>query len=312
MGRKRKLDATMIPVDQVDQDTTDQAGKPGMGGMWGGTAMNMLRQRLEDTRATLSDGILNGTVSIELLPGQIEDPTGSDRQNGWENSEDFKALVANIKRRGQTQPIRVRPKDPNWRPSQDHPLETADAFIIQSGRRRLAACQALNRKVTALIATVEGEAALADLEERFHENTMRKNLSGFEELLSVGLIADALGDLSQQAIAERLAVSQNDVSLGRACVEMHDQIVAQVDIQNTPKRAYREIIPRLRGGDTAQKPRPRETHVARTAKAQSGAIKVVVKEGAGGALAVTLKGAQVDADWLAQAVANLVAQQGAT
>ena len=301
MARKRKLNATVIEEEQ----TPPEASAPGMGGMWGGTAMNMLRQRLDDTRATLSDGILNGTVAIELNPDQVDDPTGSDRQDGWQDEPEFKALVENIARRGQTQAIRVRPVNPAWQPDPDAPLETEQRFIIQSGRRRLAACQKLGRTVMAVIATVEGEAALADLEERFHENTMRKNLSGFEELLSVGLIADALGDLSQQEIAARLSVSQNDVSLGRACVELHDTIVANVDIANTPKRAFREIIPKLRGAT----PKPASKAPALTIKAAQGAVNVAVKSGVGGALTLTLKGADVDAEWLAEAVADLVAKK---
>ncbi len=301
MARKRRLDATTIPLE----DEIGEVGKPGMGGMWGGTAMNMLRQRLEDTRASIIDGVLNGTVAIELLPAQVEDSTGSDRQVGWEDDPEFQALMDNISRRGQTQAIRVRPVDPSWEPDRDHPLDTADKFIIQSGRRRLAACQILNRKVVAVIATVEGEAALADLEERFHENTMRKNLSGFEELLSIGLIGDALGDLSQQEIAQRLSVSQNDVSLGRSCVELHDRIVAEVDIQNTPKRAFREIIPRLRGGVVEKLKAP----AAKVTKASQGPVQVLVKEGPSGALSLTLKGADVTAEWLAKAVANMVAEK---
>ncbi len=302
MARKRKLDATTIPLEDDQADT----GKPGMGGMWGGTAMNMLRQRLEDTRTTINDGILNGTVAIELMPSQIDDPAGSDRQTGWERDPEFEALVDNISRRGQTQAIRVRPVDPAWQPDRDTPLETTDRFIIQSGRRRLAACQKLGRKVVAVLSTAEGDAALADLEERFHENTMRKNLSGFEELLSIGLIADALGDLSQQEIAQRLSVSQNDVSLGRACVELHDRITAEVDIANTPKRAYREIIPKLRGKKAPQTPKAPPAQVA---KAEAGAVKVAVKRSPNGDLSLTLKGGGVEADWLAQAVATLVADK---
>jgi ParB/RepB/Spo0J family partition protein len=277
-----------------------------MGGMWGGTAMNMLRQRLEDTRASIRDGILNGTVAIALDPGQIDDPSGSDRQPGWEDEPEFKALVENIARRGQTQAIRVRPVDPNWTPDPDTPLETADRFIIQSGRRRLAASAKLGQNVVAVIATVEGQAALADLEERFHENTMRKNLSGFEELLSVGLIADALGDLSQQEIAERLSVSQNDVSLGRACVELHDRIVAEVDITATPKRAFREIIPRLRGGTIEKPVRP----VPDVIRAEKGAVKVAVKPSGARAFSVKIAaGADVNADWLAKSLVKLIADK---
>ena len=36
------------------------------------------------------------------------------------------------------------------------------------------------------------------------------------------------------------------VSLGLSCAEMHGEIVLAVDIANTPKRAYRQIIPALR------------------------------------------------------------------
>lgn len=302
MARKRKLDATAAPLD----DEGSEAGKPGMGGMWGGTAMNMLRQRLEDTRATLTDGILNGTVAIELSPDQIDDPAGSDRLEGWQDDPEFDALVNNIRRRGQTQAIRVRPADPEWQPNPDHPLDTADRFVIQSGRRRLAACRRLNRKVVAVLSTQEGAAALADLEERFHENTMRQNLSGFEELLSIGLIADALGDLSQQEIAERLSVSQNDVSLGRACVELHDRIVAEVDIKDTPKRAFREIIPRLRGKVDSTKLKAPKPQVIR---AERGPVTVSVRPGRKGEMSLTLKGGDVDPDWLAQRVAELVAHK---
>jgi ParB/RepB/Spo0J family partition protein len=302
MARKRKLDATTIPQEAEDAE----AGKPGMGGMWGGTAMNMLRQRLEDTRATITDGILNGTVAIELSREQVDDPAGSDRQAGWEDDPEFQALMENIARRGQTQAIRVRPASLGWKPDPDHPLKTEDRFVIQSGRRRLAACQKLGVKVTAVIATVEGDAALADLEERFHENTMRKNLSGFEELLSVGLIADALSDLSQQEIAQRLSVSQNDVSLGRACVELHDRIIAEVDIADTPKRAFREIIPRLRGA-VLEKPKAKVPEVTR---AEKGAVKVAVKSGRSGAFTVTIEpGKDINADWLAKSLVKLIADK---
>ena len=301
MARKRKLDATPIPLKYEIGDE----GKLGMGGVWGGTAMNMLRQRLNDTRATIIDGMMNSTVSIELLSAKIDDLSGSDCQVGWEDDPEFQALVDNIAQRGQTQAIRVRPANPACEHDCHHPLDTADKFIIQSGRCRLATCRLLDRKVVAVIATVEGEAALADLEERFHENTMRKNLSRFEELLSVGLIADALGDLSQQEIAQRLSVSQNDVSLGRSSVELHDRIVAEVDIRNTPKRAFHEIIPHLRGG-VVEKPKKTAEKVS---KATQGPVHISVKAGASGALSLTLKGVDVDPDWLAKSMAELVAKK---
>ena len=310
MARKRKLDGTVAApsADPVaDQPESDQAKGPAMGGMWGGTATNMLKQRLTDTRASIAKGVMAGTVALELHPDQVVDEAGSDRLSDWRSEPEFRALVDNIGRRGQVQPIRVRPKDPRWKPHPDDPLHSGDTFVIQSGRRRLAACRELGMPVKAVISTESGDRALADLEERFHENTMRKNLSGFEELLSVGLIAEALGDLTQEEISERLSVSQADVSLGRACVDLHDRILAEVDIANTPKRAFRTIIPQLRKG-RAEKPRPASE--AAVARAERQGLKVNVTPGKTG-LSVTIRtGRAVDPAWLAERLADLIEKEG--
>lgn len=161
----------------------------------------------------------------------------------------FQQLVANIKRRGQTQPIRVRPSGDEWTPNDDNPLKTKDSFEIQSGRRRLEACRVLGQPVRAIIATKEADALQADLEERFHENTMRRALNGFEELLSIGALATGLQNLTQVEIAERLGVPQGDVSLGLACLEHRDAIIAEVDVAATPKRQYRSILPKIKRGE---------------------------------------------------------------
>ncbi|WP_424929862.1 ParB/RepB/Spo0J family partition protein [Amaricoccus tamworthensis] len=246
MARKRKLDAT-IPEEE---ETVEEAREPrqGMGGMWAGSAMNMLRQRIEDANDSLHRGILNGTVAIELDPDQIEDSVGSDRMTDWREDESFAHLVANIKRRGQTQPIRVRPKSKDWEPDQANPLVSNDKFNIQSGRRRLEACRELGRKVLAIVSTEEGDAIQADLEERFLENTMRKDLNGFEELISIGALAKGMKDLTQMEIADRLGIPQGDVSLGLGCLEFRNEILDQVDIAKAPKRYYRSILPKLKRG----------------------------------------------------------------
>jgi ParB-like chromosome segregation protein Spo0J len=121
--------------------------------------------------------------------------------------------------------------------------------MIQSGRRRLEACRALGLPVLAIVSTAEGDQGLADLEERFHENTMRRDLNGFEELISIGLLAESLRELTQSEIADRLSVSQGDVSLGLACLEYREIILDQVDITTTPKRSYRAILPKLKRGE---------------------------------------------------------------
>lgn len=249
MARKRKLNATTEEQALTPTTETDKGPKPQLGGMWGGSAMNMMKQRIEDANGSLLDGIKGGMVAIALDPAQVTDSVGTDRLTDWEKDEDFQQLVANIKRRGQMQPIRVRPENANWMPDASNPMETKDKFIIQSGRRRLEACRALGITVNAIIALPEADQMQADLEERFHENTMRRDLNGFEELVSIGVLAQGLRDMSQQDIATRLGVPQGDVSLGLACVEHRRVILEQVDIATTPKRAYRAMIPKLKRGE---------------------------------------------------------------
>jgi ParB family chromosome partitioning protein len=253
MAKKRKLDAGLPPLDDaVLQDVP----KPAMGGMWAGSAMNLLKQRIEETHGSLVSGILNGTVALPLDVTQINDPAGSDRVGDWLSDEAFEALKANIARRGQTQPIRVRPVDPDWRPNEESPLQTDSAFVVQSGRRRIEACRQLGLPVLAILSTDQGDAALADLEERFHENTMRKDLNGFEELLSIGLLAESLSDLTQEEVAARLSVPQGDVSLGLACVSLREKIMVEIDVETAPKRAYRTIVPKLKRGSKPNKKHP--------------------------------------------------------
>lgn len=249
MARKRKLDAS-IPDESLNRPVdTENEPKSKMGGMWAGSAMNMLKQRIDDAHGSLQAGILGGTVALELSAEQIEDSVGSDRVTDWEADEDFQLLVANIKRRGQTQPIRVRPANVDWRPNDDNPLETKDKFYIQSGRRRLQAAKTLGRPVLAVVSTDAGDAMQADLEERFHENTMRRDLNGFEELISIGALALGLPDLTQVEVAERLGVPQGDVSLGLACLEYREDILEQMDVSTAPKRSYRAVIPKLKRGE---------------------------------------------------------------
>ncbi len=301
MARKRKLNAAgAVPLVEEPQEAN-----PAMGGMWGGTALNMLKQRLSETRENVAQGVINGTLALELEPDQILDQAGTDRLGDWQKDPEFRALVDNIKRRGQVQPIRVRPLKEGWMPQADDPLQSADTFIIQSGRRRLAACKELGLNVKAVLSTDDGNRALADLEERFHENTMRKNLSGFEELLSIGLIADALGDLTQAEIAGRLGVAQGDVSLGRSCVELHDQILQSVDVASTPKRDFRSIIPKLKGktkGEESVKPAPKIKPVEVIRED----LKVTVKPAAKGLLVSVKTSQDVDQEWLANEIAALL------
>ncbi|WP_295316032.1 ParB N-terminal domain-containing protein [Roseobacter sp.] len=295
MARKRKLNAAVEEETQTPAEAIEDR-KGGMGGMWAGSAMNMLKQRIEEAHGSLKNGVMAGTVALELDPGQITDEVGSDRQTGWQQDEDFDRLVANIERRGQTQPVRVRPAKTGWEADPQKPLETSDIFVLQSGRRRVEACRKLGRKVLAIVATEEGDRTLADLEERFHENTMRRDLTGFEELLSIGLLAQSLQEMTQSEIAERLGTAQGDVSLGLACLELRETIEEQVDIATTPKRQYRSIIPKLKRGERLKPLLPAVLTGDTPQRFDVRGIPMTARKGEGG-YAIRMKNAKVaDAD----------------
>ncbi|WP_282026276.1 ParB N-terminal domain-containing protein [Limimaricola cinnabarinus] len=271
--RKRKLNARPLPSDEVEERraTAPTANAVPLGGQWGGAIkgqMAVTRRELDAARERLTavrEGVLRGVIALEIETDAIVDEVGTDRIGDWTGDADFDALVRNIRERGQTQPIRVRPEDSTWRPAEADPLavDKAARFVLQSGRRRLAACRKLGLPVRALIATDisqslgQGAAqlkaaggsveALADLEERFAENTMRQALSPIEQLLSVGEIAALLPEMSQRAIASRLNVPQATVSIGLTCFRNRDELLRRAPADAT-HRDLRILAPTLGQG----------------------------------------------------------------
>ncbi|WP_341213715.1 ParB N-terminal domain-containing protein [uncultured Limimaricola sp.] len=180
--------------------------------------------------------VMDGRVSVVMNTSQIEDTLGSDRKGNWVEDSEFRLLKENIAARGQTQPIRVRPMNPDWRPNQKNPtvIDGAAQFLLLSGRRRLRALQELGvDEVQAIIApdmksALDGheDLTISDLEERYSENAIRQDLTPFERILSIGQIAVRLKheeDATQAHIAERLGVAQPLVSVGVKCAQNADK-----------------------------------------------------------------------------------------
>jgi ParB/RepB/Spo0J family partition protein len=184
---------------------------------------------------------------------RIEDEIGSDRlapRQGAE-TESLDALIANIRDRGLRTPLRVRPRDPGWRPDPDHPRNTGDQlFVLQSGRRRLAACRELGIDPVAFLSFVAPDAQrLDDLQERFFENATRKNLSTVEKLYSIGLIARETPGITQAQIADFIGTSVAQVSRGLAVVTHFGRLKAELDLNGVTRDEIDAALKRIRDED---------------------------------------------------------------
>ncbi len=235
-----------VSVDKVPDMTPGRAG-----GLLGHAMESSNKIALREIREDVAGAILRGAVSLEIPTGQVDEnaEVGSDRVGDWKADPDLETLVHNIKERGQLQPIRVRPVDSSWRPNNidAFKIDPSDRFVIQSGRRRLEACKTLGIPVLAHLVIDIKDLDLADLEERYFENTMRKDLSGFERLLSIGALARKLDGMTQQEIAKRLGVSQPYVSGGINVVENEGLIEKKIDTQTASIRDILALLPDIKG-----------------------------------------------------------------
>ncbi len=252
---KKKL--TMKKIDELEQRPAEVKASemttltPGRaGGLLGHAMESSTKIALREIREDVAGAILRGGVSLEIPTDQIDEnpEVGSDRIGDWKDDPDLEILIHNIRERGQLQPIRVRPTDSCWRPNKidAFKIDPADRFVIQSGRRRLEACKRLGITVLAHLVVDLENLDLADLEERYFENTMRKDLSGFERLLSVGSLAKKLDGMSQQEIAKRLGVSQPYVSGGIKVAENEELIEKRIDTKTASIRDILAFLPDLK------------------------------------------------------------------
>lgn len=241
--------------------TREERGSGLAGGNWSRLAWTDMEARLHETREALDraheahlEGLLSGRVPLSIPVSQITDAVGTDREEDPTSGAEFDALVDNIRRRGLRTPIRVRPEDPDWRPDPETPEEVGAArFVLQSGRRRLEACRRLERPVLAFLSFPEAGAVedptLDDLQERYFENTLRQDLTTFERLSSVGLIAERMPDMTQEQVAEILGVNPANVSRGRAVLAYGDRLRADLDLSRATRREIDVALKRYRAED---------------------------------------------------------------
>lgn len=260
MSKKRLGASRRPPLRERSEKKPSHDDKPARG-QYSRTRDQLTQGRL----SALSDGIMDGLIAVELQPDQIDDIVSTDRiSTDWQFDDDFVLLKHDINRRGLRQPIRVRPLDSDWKPLATNPLQIEGKFALQSGRRRLEAIHQLNKaaraeegndsdliKIQAFI-TIDIEGGnLSDIEERFLENTVRKDLTAFEHLVSVGVLAEHLMStqgMKQSEVAKHLGVSQPSVSLGADVLRFQELIMEHVDTAKAPVGHYRTLVPKLKKG----------------------------------------------------------------
>ncbi|MEP0155218.1 ParB N-terminal domain-containing protein [Pseudophaeobacter sp.] len=216
-----------------------------------------MREEIDAARASIEQRFRDGELLLRLSPDQVTDEIGSDRLLERGTDEQFNDLCASIEARGQNLPIRIRPATADWHPDAAGRAKPADRFYMIAGRRRLAACKLLGIDVLAIVTAVTG--GIDDLIERFEENTNRADLTGFERYQSIGQIALALPDKSQQAIADLIRVNRADVSIGVSVYELRNELVEFTDgaVKKLPMVKIRPLVKQVK--DWLQAGRKTET-----------------------------------------------------
>lgn len=238
------------------------------GGNWSRMAIEEMEIRLREARGDLAtahevqyQGILEGRIPIAIPVDQIVDEVGTDRITSSKDGEDgdsFASLKENIKARGLRVPIRVRPQNTAWRPDPSFPRKVdGEVFVLQSGRRRLAACRDLGIKPMAFLSFYDDteETRLSDLHERFFENVLRKNLTASEKLYSIGLITQEMPSLPQSELAKILGVAQASISRGMAVLQFYDRLSKDLDLATASIAEIEGKIKLYRVDQKSQTPR---------------------------------------------------------
>ncbi len=286
-----------------------------------------LNQSIQKSREERLDAILNSRLPLEIDPSIIVDEVSSDRmlENGPEDR--FKTLVEDIRGSEQRQPIRVRIKYEEEVEDDVHAFLLGETdvvpdglcFIIQSGRRRRAACIELKRKVRAFVSadTTDRSPLQDDLLERFKENTLREDLNGLEQLLSIAEIANAFPEKKQQEIADLLSVPRDRVSRAKDAKELEKDLFDFVgsEIYTMPLRDIRTVIPKVKRWIEAGRPdlstKPEKPEKVSATREKGRAILsngMTITAGRGGSIKISMedgsKPNQDQIEWILEAIAK--------
>lgn len=259
------------------------------GGAWGRTAVTAVGRELQRLQARQADDLASGALPIRIPADRIIDEIGSDRIAGVEDS-DLASLAENIRRRGLRVPIRVRPADPAWRPDPADPYATGDmTFVLQSGRRRLAACRLIGVDPLAFLSmSTDGAPRLDDLTERFFENVQRRDLTTFEKLFSVGIIAEAIGADTQGQVAEILGCDKSLVSRGVAVFTHRDALEARgLDLVTATLRDIDAALTALRKARPAPSAKAEAMRKLRASRREDAALPFKRRDVRGGSVELT-------------------------
>ena len=289
-------------------------------------AVRAMREELDDARQTIQANVLanerladEGLLLLRLDPSQIIDEVDTDRTEALGTADEFDELVMDIERRGQKTPVRVRPVDAGWKPNSANPYTSVDTFVLQSGRRRLAACKKLGLKVFAIVTTVtpDDDKRFEDLMERFSENTMRADLTGFEQYLSIGEIAEHMGDLNDRAVGELISLKREEVNVGRSVYKYKAELIEFIgpEITAFSKSKVRPLIKQVKDWIAAGKPERNaviEEKFKITAKREDGCVSLSnglqVSAGRTGTLKIEANDGsrvtKVQIDWLLDVIAK--------
>lgn len=228
-------------------------------GSWGKLASARTLSEIGRLKDELRRGVREGRLAVRIPVDRIDDPLGSDRVAGWAEDPEFDALLGDMSRRGQLQPIQVECAAADWlplglsaedgdaAPAPDDPDGVgAMRFALISGRRRLEACRRLGRPVLAAIAFRSVDEG-GRLVERFLENRMRADLSPYERLRSIGELAASGVAASDAELSVLIGVDRGTVSRGRRVFDCAARLEATLDVRSATRDQILDAVAALDG-----------------------------------------------------------------